>query len=73
MMKPSSQRGERMPRLSIVLPEDEHQALCDLALREWREPREQAGYMIAEGLKHAATNVDHQTVTGGSPEGPRAA
>ena len=42
-----------MPRLSIVLPEDEHQALCDLALREYREPRDQAGWLIVQGLKQA--------------------
>jgi hypothetical protein len=57
-----------MPRLSIVLPEEEHQALCDLALREWREPREQAGFMIAEGLKHAIANTECKTVAPGSPD-----
>ena len=43
-----------MPRLSIVLPDAEHQALCDLALREWREPREQAGWLIVQALQRAS-------------------
>jgi hypothetical protein len=50
-----------MPRLSIVLPEEEHQELCDLALREWRDPREQAGFIIAEALKHRRHEAaDHE-------------
>jgi hypothetical protein len=42
-----------MPRLSIVLAEDELQALADLAIREWREPRDQAGYIITKELRRA--------------------
>jgi hypothetical protein len=42
-----------MPRLSIVLPEEEHRALCDLAVREWREPRSQAAVLLLEGLRRA--------------------
>ncbi len=54
-----------MPRMYLVLPNEEHQALCDLALREWRDPREQATYMIAEGLKRAGVlSEDAETVTG---------
>lgn len=40
-----------MPRLSIVLAEDELRALADLASREWREPRDQAGYIITRELQ----------------------
>ncbi len=63
-----------MPRLSIVLPREEHQALCDLALREWREPREQAGYLITESLKRICTKEadSSSTLTTSSPD-PRSA
>lgn len=40
-----------MPRLSIVLAVDELQALADMAVREWREPRDQAGYLITQALR----------------------
>jgi hypothetical protein len=60
-----------MRRLSIVLPEEEHQALCDLALREWREPREQAGYLITEGLKRDGALPEEKRLT--APTGPEAA
>ena len=42
-----------MPRMSIVLTREEQGALCDLAVREWREPRAQLGFMIAEALRLA--------------------
>jgi len=42
-----------MPRMSIVLTTEEARALCDLAVREWREPRQQVGFLIAEALRRA--------------------
>jgi len=43
-----------MPRISVTLPHEEHQALCDLALREWREVPDQAAYLIVDGLRRHA-------------------
>ena len=40
-----------MPRISVKLPQEEHQALCDLALREWREVPDQAAFLIVDGLR----------------------
>jgi hypothetical protein len=37
----------------IDLPEREQQAVCDLALDQWRTPRDQAVYLIVDGLRRA--------------------
>ncbi len=39
--------------LSIQLPDEDRQALAELALRQYRDPSDQAAYLIAEGLKRA--------------------
>jgi hypothetical protein len=40
-------------RISVALCPDEREALLDLALREYRDPREQAAKFIVEGLRAA--------------------
>jgi hypothetical protein len=40
-------------RISVVLCEDEREALLDYALRKYRDPREQAAKFIVEGLRAA--------------------
>jgi hypothetical protein len=59
-----------MPRVSIILSVDEHRALCDLAVREWREPRDQAGWLIAEGLRQSRLLDDPTTAGEPADEAP---
>ena len=42
-----------MSRITITLAPDEFAALADLAAREWREPRHQAGLLVVNGLRQA--------------------
>ena len=52
-----------MPRITIYLPETDHEALKQLALREYRTPREQAVVIILteleqQGLIEPASEVE---------------
>ena len=41
--------------------QEERQALAELALREYREPSDQAAYLIVQGLRQAGVlRDDHQ-------------
>ena len=40
-----------MPRITIYLPEPDHEALKQLALREFRTPREQSVVIILAALE----------------------
>ena len=60
-----------MPRISVTLPHEEHQALCDLALREWREVPDQAAYLIVDGLRRHAHTGELRAAGGAKPSAPR--
>ena len=47
--------------LYVPLPTDAREALIDLAIREYRDPREQAAYFVVEGLKRAGVLPAEQT------------
>jgi hypothetical protein len=53
-----------MPALTIHLPQDAAAALRDLAQVECRTPRDQAAFLVIQGLRGPATS--HTT-----PAGPR--
>jgi len=40
-----------MRSIYVPLPETAREALCSLAEREWRDPRDQATVLLLEGLK----------------------
>jgi hypothetical protein len=40
-------------RITIALPETEREALNDLAIREYRDPHDQAAKFIVDGLRAA--------------------
>jgi hypothetical protein len=43
--------------------QEERRALAELALREYREPADQAAYLIVEGLRRAGVlRDDHQPI-----------
>lgn len=44
-----------MPALTIRIPEDARSALQDLAQAECRSPRDQAAFLVIEGLRAAGT------------------
>ena len=49
-----------MPALTIRIPADARSALQDLAQAECRTPRDQAAFLVIQGLRSAAT----ETATG---------
>lgn len=56
-----------MPALTIRLPQDADAALRDLAQAECRTPRDQAAFLVVQGLRAAAANA----VTAEPRRGPR--
>jgi hypothetical protein len=50
-----------MRTIYVPLPEDAREGLRELARRELREPREQAAWLIVEGLRRAGLDVDLAT------------
>ena len=58
--------------LSIKLErQEERQALAEMALREYREPVDQAAYLIVQGLRQAGFLTDRPDRTDRSPETAR--
>jgi hypothetical protein len=51
----------------VPVTEPVRRALNDLAERECRDPRDQATYLIVQGLKQAGALNDSKTETAGSP------
>jgi hypothetical protein len=47
-----------MRTLYVKLPEDAVERLAELARREYREPKAQAGILILEGLRRAGRSGD---------------
>ncbi len=53
-----------MPRgIYVPLPDQEREALFDLADREWRRPVDQAIKLISDGLREAARGDGQHTTT----------
>lgn len=56
--------------VSVPLPGDAVEALVDLAVREWRNPRDQAAMFVIEGLRRAGAlpeqNNQKQPVAAGA-------
>ena len=58
-----------MPRgIYVPLPDQEREALFNLADREWRRPVDQAIKLISDGLREAAREDGQQTTI--APRGP---
>jgi len=49
-----------MPALTIRIPEDARSALQDLAQAECRSPRDQAAFLVIEGLRAAGLTGRHR-------------
>lgn len=47
-----------MRRINVPIPEDGARQLVELARREMRQPREQAGWLILDGLRRAGLDVE---------------
>jgi len=43
------------------LTEDDRRALAELAIREYREPADQAAYLIVDGLRRAGILTDDRS------------
>ena len=50
-----------MRTLNVPLPDDATERLRELAQREFRGPREQASWLILDGLRRAGLDVDKST------------
>lgn len=53
--------------ISVRLPVENRQILAELAIREYRDPGDQAAYLIAEGLRRRGLLPD-LTATAASPQ-----
>jgi hypothetical protein len=51
----------------VKLPGDVSDALIRVAGREWRHPKEQAGLLIAEGLRRIGELSSDRELAAGSP------
>lgn len=61
-------RSKPVLRISVPLHNDQvRRALVNLAQREMRDPRDQAAYLIAEGLRQRGALPDLKTEAGRQP------
>jgi hypothetical protein len=63
----SRENADMAVRIGVVLPEPAREALVDLAVREYRDPRDQAAVLVLEGLRRRRLLPE---LAADSPPGP---